>query len=191
MFSKFLLAVLRISCPSVSVKPHLFTCFLFVSVSFCGFPLAWGLKGINPTPSPSHNINTIQESCLVNHTVFHIHQWSSLCHAHFPLSGPTQVYGLDSTCSSWRINCYHSSFLLMKASLFWNTYFWGKIFQFGQNYVLCVQEIWTGELQSRSFSTLPTASLFPPWARGECLRLGKPISHCKHSNYSEIAFKEF
>lgn len=112
MFSKFLLAVLRISCPSDSVNPHLFICFLFLSISFCVFSLVWGLKGINPTPSPSHNINRIQESCLINHTVFHIHQWSSLCHAHFPPSGPTQGCELDSTCSSRRTNCYNSSLLL-------------------------------------------------------------------------------
>lgn len=53
---------------------------------FLWFSLFWAKTIINPAPSPSHNINTLQGSCLINHKVFLIHQWSLLCNAHLPPS---------------------------------------------------------------------------------------------------------
>lgn len=55
---------------------------------FLWFSLSWvGGGSINPAPSPSHNINTVHRSCLINHKVFLIHQWPLLCNAPLPPSG--------------------------------------------------------------------------------------------------------
>lgn len=67
----------------VYLFPFRFSFFLWFSLFFGGEKKK---KSINPTPLPSHNINTVHRSCLIHHKVFLIHQWSLLCNAHSPLS---------------------------------------------------------------------------------------------------------
>lgn len=160
MFSKFSLAVLRINCSSVSVKPHLFTCFLFISVSFCGFPFLGGV-GHNPCTSPSINTNINPWAWLMNCEFFFILRSSpqSQCTAASPCDDgwvpPMPISGIihNSASFPWGtpdedLCLQMRAFLRKKSVLAW----W--------DLPALHPAVWTGEWQLCSVSLLPRTSLF-------------------------------
>lgn len=87
--------------------------FPFCLHFFLWFSLLWLKKkkaqSTKLTPLPSHNINTSHQSCLINHKVFLLYQWSLVQNAHLP---PSELWlWTGQHTEPLGISCYSHSFL--------------------------------------------------------------------------------